>query len=82
MGGETVYVSRQYPNGLKDAQYRRLLQHDSKAARLSWRVMRRNPTAYVRGKVRHPDHKTVVLPYWHQVAMSDERVASNVAFLD
>ena len=82
MGGETVYVSRRYPSGLRERAYRQLLQRDSEAARLSWRVMRRNPTVYARGKVRHPDHKTVVLSYWHQVAMNDERLASNVAFLD
>ncbi len=25
-----------------------------------------------KGRIRHPDHKTVVLPYWHQVLVSRE----------
>ena len=82
IGGETVYVSHSYPNGLLEKTYRHLLTQDPKAARLAWNVMRRNPTVYARGKVRHPDHKTVVLPFWHQVAMSDEKTAPTVAFLD
>lgn len=82
IGGETVYVSHAYPNGLQEEAYRHLLRHDPTAHRLGWRVMQRNPTVYARGKVRHPDHKTVVLPFWHQVAMNVERSASTVAFLD
>jgi hypothetical protein len=39
----------------------------------------------VKGSVRHPDHKTIWLPYWHQVVMNTETRAiamRNVAFLD
>jgi hypothetical protein len=32
-----------------------------------WRVMRRNPKVFVRGTVRHADHKTVLLDGWHEV---------------
>src|SRR5215472_7321636 len=56
-GGETVCVSRGAPNGLTDEQYRAL--SDGERNRWEWRVMRRNPNVYVRGRVRHPDHKTV-----------------------
>jgi len=82
VGGETVYVSRAYPQGLREQAYRILLQRDRQAARLDWRSMRRNPTVYARGKVRHADHKTVVLPGWHQVALNAEHTGPNVAFLD
>ena len=47
--------------------------------------MRRNPGVYVRGKVRHADHKTIALHGWHRVLMNTEDQASamrNVAFLD
>ncbi len=44
--------------------------------------MRRNPLVYARGKVRHPDHATISLPFWHVVVMSQEQRALNVAFLD
>lgn len=82
LGGETVYVNARYTNGLTQQQYNALLKRDPKAGQLSWRVMRRNPTVYARGKVRHPDHQTIVLPFWHQVVMNGETVSQNVVFLD
>jgi hypothetical protein len=82
-GGETVYVSRGAPNGLTEEQYRAL--SDGERGRWNWRVMRRNPKVYVRGRVRHPDHQTVVLDGWHEVLSNTEnlsRAMRNVAFLD
>src|SRR6266542_1402769 len=41
--------------------------------------------AFVRGRVWHPDHKTVILRCWHRVLMNTEHLApgrSNVTFLD
>ena len=84
-GGETVMVSGQYPNGLTLDQYRQVLSTDAGAKSWSWRTMRRNPTAFVKGTVRHPDHATIRLDGWHQVAMNTEREAPgarNVVFLD
>ena len=82
-GGETVYVSRGAPNGLTEEQYRAL--SDGERSRWNWRVMRRNPKVYVRGRVRHPDHQTVVLDGWHEVLSNTENLSHamrNVAFLD
>jgi hypothetical protein len=47
--------------------------------------MYREPMVYVRGRVWHPDHKTIVLDDWHRVLMNTEREASgatDVTFLD
>jgi hypothetical protein len=85
MGGEVVYVSPQYPNGLTEVQYQRLIQRNFTLAKLQWRMMRRNPDTYVKGRIRHPDHKAVVLNDWHWVAMNTESQAPamrNVVFLD
>jgi hypothetical protein len=82
-GGETVYVSPGAPNGLTDEQYRALSEGERN--RWNWRVMRRNPKVYVRGRVRHHDHKTVVLDGWHEVLSNTESLSHamrNVAFLD
>lgn len=82
-GGETVYVSPGAPNGLTDHEYRAL--SDGERSRWSWRVMRRNPRVYVRGRVRHPDHATVVLEGWHEVFSNTEHLSHamrNVVFLD
>jgi hypothetical protein len=82
-GGETVYVSPGFPNGLTEAEYANLSDADRK--RSNWRVMRRNPKVYVRGRVRHPDHQTVTLDGWHQVLSNTEGQSyamRNIVFLD
>jgi hypothetical protein len=86
MGGETVYVRPGYPNGLSARDYERVVRRFPDAQRWTdWRIMKRNPDVYVRGRVRHPDHRTVVLSGWHRVFMNTEgeaEAASSVAFLD
>jgi hypothetical protein len=48
-----------------------------------WVFVRRTAAnVFARGRVWHPDHKTVFLEGWHQVFMNTEQRASNVAFLD
>ncbi|HWL09059.1 MAG TPA: hypothetical protein VNQ76_11670 [Planctomicrobium sp.] len=52
---------------------------------LHWVTQRRNPTVFVRGKIRHADHKTIMLNGWHQVLMNTETQAiamRHVAFID
>ena len=82
-GGETVYVNRENPNGLTQAQFARL--SEKVRSQPGWRTMVRNPRVLVRGTVRHPDHKTIVLNGWHEVFVNTETRAvamRNVAFLD
>ena len=47
--------------------------------------MRRNAAVYVRGRISHPDHKTIILDGWHRVLMNTENEAPgnrHVVFLD
>jgi hypothetical protein len=84
-GGETVHVCRRHPNGVTPKEYRSILQRNPEAARWGWQVMRRNPGVYARGTVRHSDHDTITLPFWHRVIMNTEtqsRTMARVAFLD
>ena len=84
-GGETVHVCRRHPNGVTPDEYRSILQRSPEAAGWGWQVMRRNPGVYARGTVRHSDHATITLPFWHRVMMNTEtqsRTMANVAFLD
>ena len=84
-GGETVYVSPQHPNGLTPRQYEVLISRKPKLRNLNWITQRRNPQVFVRGKVRHADHKTIVLQDWHQVLMNTETQSvamRHVTFLD
>ena len=85
IGGELVYVSPQHPNGLTEVQYRKLISRKPKLRNLQWVTQRRNPGVFVRGKIRHADHKTIVLDGWHQVLMNTETQAAamrHVAFTD
>jgi hypothetical protein len=80
-GGETVYVSPRRARPLTDRQFEKL----SPRERAGFTVMRRNPAVFVRGHVRHADHKTIYLPGWHRVLLNTEQEAPsmrNVAFLD
>jgi hypothetical protein len=84
-GGETVHVCYRHPDGLSPADYRLLLQRVPGAKNWGWRAMTRNPKVYARGAVRHADHETIRLPFWHRVAMNTEtrsRTMARVAFLD
>jgi hypothetical protein len=84
-GGRTVYVSREYPRGLSEADYRTLLSQHPEKRRMRWAVMRADAAAYARGRVRHPDHKTIRLDVWHRVLMNTEHEAPamrHLMFLD
>ena len=84
-GGAMVYVCPQYPEGLNQFQHALLLRRNRAAARFSWSMRRANPLVMVRGRVRHADHKTIVLHGWHQVFMNTENQSAamqHVAFLD
>lgn len=82
-GGEKVYVSRTHPRGLTEERFKSLAP--DKRTSQPWRMMVRNPKVYVRGRITHPDHKTVVLREWHEVMMNTESQAvgmHHLAFLD
>lgn len=84
-GGELVYVSVEHPQGLTAAQHVRLLNRRPELRNLHWVAQRRNPMVFVRGRVRHADHKTIVLDGWHQVLMNTEtesQAMRHVAFID
>jgi hypothetical protein len=80
-GGEPVYVCYRHMGGISFEEYDRILKQHPDARAWQWAIMRRNAEVYARGKVRHPDHKTVVLPHWHRVLMNQEQ-RSGVVFLD
>lgn len=84
-GGTAVWVCSKHPRGLTEAQRVRVLAENPKAAGWNWRQFVRDPEVFVRGRVWHKDHKTVVLDVWHRVAMNTEGeapFAQRVVFLD
>lgn len=85
-GGTNVHVCDEYPTGLTDREYRDLVLRDPAKKNLSWRQMARDPEAYAKGRITHPDHKTIILPLWHHVVPnreSESRSGSvSLVFLD
>jgi hypothetical protein len=81
-GGELVYVTRNGRNVLSAMQYEARVRSGKIKNAAEWIPQRMTTEVYVRGKVRHADHKTIVLKEWHRVAMNAEPVSNNVRFLD
>src|SRR5579859_937023 len=84
-GGVTVMVCREYPTGVTLDVFDRLILTNQNAAGFMWRSMTRDAEVYVRGEVRHREHKTIDLDGWHRVYMNRERFARHapqIAFLD
>jgi hypothetical protein len=84
-GGTQVYACGQYPNGIIEAEYRRLVGQDPSRVKWGWRRMQRDAAVYARGQIRHPDHRTITLSGWHRVLMNTEthsRTMRQMAFLD
>jgi len=84
-GGQSVFVCEKYPEGVSNVEHQRIVEENPKARKWRWRRMFRDPLLYVRGSVRHDDHKTVVLEGWHRVVMNTEGTAPwsrRVVFLD
>lgn len=76
-GGELIYIvgMREYT----EVGYKAAVKANSLPKfRSGIRTMYRNPRIVVRGKIRHPDHKTVVLKGWHEVSINQERTDSGV----
>jgi hypothetical protein len=84
-GGEVVYVHARYRNGVRPAEYAKILANTVNMSPSDWRMMVRNPEVFARGTVRHADHKTITLHGWHRVLMNTENESATmraVAFLD
>lgn len=81
-GGKPVWVTTSGMKSITDSEYDNL----SKDKRSLYRQMRENPDAFVRGKIRHPEHATLDLGcVWHRVLVNTESRAlgaNNVRFID
>jgi len=81
-GGKLIYRHSKYGSQDFSEQEREALIHrDVNAPRRGWRMLRRNPWVVARGKIRHPDHKTLVLKGWHRVVSNTENLSPARPFL-
>lgn len=82
-GGTSVvlYMGKEYAS---EAEVIAENEARGRGKQLVGRVERRTKDmkVYVRGKVSHPDHATIVLDGWHMVLLNGEIVSSSVTFYD
>ena len=95
-GGQAIYIPRILlpaldwhgpdPNlGLSWQQLAHFRRSFPMFAERHWVPRWREPKAFVRGRITHPDHRTLVLPIWHHVVPNTEseaRAGRNLVFLD
>jgi hypothetical protein len=84
VGGETVYELRSRWKGrafYTAAERTRLFQERPEVRHWGWAVRQRNMLVFVRGRITHPDHKTLVLADWHRVVPNTESRAAAGAHL-
>jgi len=97
-GGTVVYVvndrwgkiydsvprdkQQEIQRGMTDKERNKLFQTYPKTRELKWTPMVKDMTLYVKGTIRHPDHKTLKLKRWHKVVVNGEIRDKNVVFLD
>jgi len=95
-GGEVVYVATdpwghsdlteserdKLRTGYTEEERKKLYKKYPKKKKLSWTPMVKDPTLYVKGTIRHPDHATITLKRWHKVVVNGEIRGANVVFLD
>ena len=80
-GGNTVMVNRNHPNGITLGEYDKLVKNDPKVAKQFWNRMTRDMKVFVRGRISHPDHKTIILREWHEVVPNEENKAKGMQFM-
>ncbi len=75
-GGVVVYVCRKPPDWSHcEKSTGGYCWRTATQVTWNWTTSVRDANVYVRGRVSHVDHKTVVLNDWHRVLMNTERIA-------
>lgn len=81
-GGTPVKVCHQHPKGLRPESYAKLIADNPEARKWNWVDRSLNPELFVKGRISHKDHGTLVLDGWHKVYLSREVDASNGTILN
>ena len=79
--GNMVYVHKEFPDGISQEAYNKYIKGDN-AKRIGWQTRVSGAVVLGRGKVKHPDHKTIILKGWHHILTNREANLQSVAFLD
>jgi hypothetical protein len=85
LGGELVYFRSERDRPLNVEEYAELLRRNPEVRKDRWQTGRRGMELFVKGRISHPDHATIVLDCWHLVRMNTEHQAASMrhlAFID
>ncbi len=89
MGGSVVWVHPKWaPNGVSEIRANTIwIRNGSKAGddRAGWTQRVADASIYIRGYVKHPDHKIIHLKVWHTVlpnTANKAKAGRNLRFLD
>lgn len=85
IGGRPGYTRGWGRVVITEGEFRSMMFGGRNGKPTDWVPTTIDPIVYVRGAVRHPDHKTVVLPTWHRVLANTEEAAGRnrrVRFID
>lgn len=80
--GERVYWNRRTNQTMSITRYGALVKSGQLKRSTDWVIQVMVTSVMVRGKVRHADHATIVLPFWHEVVMASEQSTVSNRFLD
>jgi hypothetical protein len=72
IGGQLVYVTSKFQNGLTQLQYEEHVAKHPEDRKLYTQTRTRDAMIYARGRITHRDHKTLYLDRWHRVASNTE----------
>src|SRR3972149_1175973 len=78
-------LEQEVGTGLTAAERDVYIERHPEAREWQWESFVRNPEVYVRGRVKHPDHKVLRLKVWHKVVQNTElraKAMSYGAFID
>jgi len=84
-GGEVVWLSLAARQGISTREYQQMIKSNPGTRNMHWETRRVDMVAYAKGKIKHPDHRTIELKDWHRVYQNEERrsrAMQSVRFMD
>jgi len=86
-GGTTVYTHPLFEGEISQEAHSKIMKDPTTTSthKIGWQTWTKDARVFGRGTVRHPDHKTINLPGWHEIVPNTEdktALRRNLTFLD
>ncbi len=76
--GKRRYVCDEYPYGLSEAVFHRLIHDMPEQGRFRWQSFLVDAPVYVKGRVRRAGYRALVLTQWHHVAALESAALDSI----